>query len=173
MDLQYTSGARKTLGFTKAEALRLGHVYLAPEHLLLGLLDNNESDLAIRALLSLDVNLQELKSDVETRARNRCLSENSFSLMDVMELFSNGRKLGNGFYVEPGIETLDYMGVIRTARYYARENGGIWLGNEDFLLGLNHSGFEDRCGTIPYQCFAKRKINYDNLKAVLDEIKYE
>jgi len=61
---RFTEEARKGVGLAQEEALRLGHDYIGTEHLLLGLLREEEC-VAAWALGSLNVTLDEAREQVE------------------------------------------------------------------------------------------------------------
>ena len=60
----YTPGMREVLKLSKAEAGRLGHDYIGPEHYLLGIIRKGDG-LAVQTLNNLDVDLEELKMELE------------------------------------------------------------------------------------------------------------
>lgn len=65
MDAKFSQRIKDVLSFSKEEAIRLGNSEIAPEHLLLGILREGEG-VAIDILVSLGVNLYQLKKDIET-----------------------------------------------------------------------------------------------------------
>lgn len=60
----YTPGMREVLKLSKAEAGRLGHDYIGPEHYLLGIIRKGDG-LAIQTLMNLDVDLEDMKMELE------------------------------------------------------------------------------------------------------------
>jgi len=58
-----TEGARKVLELSLREALSLGHNYIGTEHILLGLVRENEG-LASKVLLALDVDANKVRNEV-------------------------------------------------------------------------------------------------------------
>jgi ATP-dependent Clp protease ATP-binding subunit ClpC len=58
-----TPRAKKVLDFAQREAISLGHNYVGTEHILLGLLDENEG-VAARILFDLDVDSEKVRSAV-------------------------------------------------------------------------------------------------------------
>lgn len=60
----FTPRAKKALELTLREALRLGHNYMGPEHILLGLVRENEG-VAARILLDFDADTQKVRNKVE------------------------------------------------------------------------------------------------------------
>jgi ATP-dependent Clp protease ATP-binding subunit ClpC len=65
MDAKFSQRIKDVLSFSKEEAIRLGNNEIAPEHLLLGILREGEG-VAIDILVSLGVNLYQLKKDIES-----------------------------------------------------------------------------------------------------------
>ena len=61
---RFSPQVKQVISRSRTEAVRLGHDFIGTEHLLLGLLSDNES-LALRVLESLEVDPIELKSSVE------------------------------------------------------------------------------------------------------------
>jgi len=64
MNRKFSPKVKKIISLSRTEALRLGHDYIGTEHLLLGMIQEEES-LAIKVLDSLDVDLTELKYKIE------------------------------------------------------------------------------------------------------------
>ena len=63
MDAKFSQRIKDVLSYSKEEAIRLGNHEIAPEHLLLGILREGEG-VAIDILVSLGVNLYQLKKDI-------------------------------------------------------------------------------------------------------------
>ncbi|WP_044118039.1 ATP-dependent Clp protease ATP-binding subunit [Alkaliflexus imshenetskii] len=68
MDLNYSSRVRDVLTFSKEEAQRLGNQFVAPEHLMLGLLRQPEGK-ALRLLERLKVDFEQLRETIEDRIK--------------------------------------------------------------------------------------------------------
>ncbi|MBK8227311.1 MAG: ATP-dependent Clp protease ATP-binding subunit [Flavobacteriales bacterium] len=64
MDARFTPRVRDIIGYSREEALRLGHNFIGIEHVLLGLLRHNEGN-ALRILQRLEVDVDELRKAVE------------------------------------------------------------------------------------------------------------
>ena len=69
MDNQFTQKVSDIIMYSKEEANRLGNSYIGPEHLMLGLLRDGESK-AIEILNNLDINLRQLKKEIESLLKN-------------------------------------------------------------------------------------------------------
>ena len=61
---KFSLKVKRILNLSRTEAMRLGHGYLGTEHLLLGMLEDNDN-LAVRVLDSMDVDFVELKFKIE------------------------------------------------------------------------------------------------------------
>src|ERR1035437_6489046 len=64
MEAKFSQRVKDVLSFSREEALRLGHAYIGPEHLLLGMIREG-TGLAIKILKGLEVNLSELRKELE------------------------------------------------------------------------------------------------------------
>lgn len=60
----YTPGLKEVLRYSRNEATRLGHDYIGPEHLLLGIIRKGDG-MAIQTLLNLNVDLEDLRIEME------------------------------------------------------------------------------------------------------------
>jgi ATP-dependent Clp protease ATP-binding subunit ClpC len=67
MDRKFSPKVKKIISLSREEAIRLGHDYIGTEHLLLGMIQDNDS-LAMKVLDSLEVDLDELKFKIEKRS---------------------------------------------------------------------------------------------------------
>ena len=64
MNRKFSPKVKKIISFSRNEALRLGHDYIGTEHLLLGMLFDNDN-LAVRVLDAMDVDFTELKTGLK------------------------------------------------------------------------------------------------------------
>lgn len=64
MDSKFSQRIKDVLSYSKEEAIRLGNIEIAPEHIFLGILREGEG-IAIDVLISLGANLYDLRKDVE------------------------------------------------------------------------------------------------------------
>ncbi len=69
MNIKLSQCVKDAIDYSKEEAIRLNNEYIGPDHLLLGLLRQGKG-IAINLLLSLNVDLEDLKKRVEDRIRN-------------------------------------------------------------------------------------------------------
>lgn len=77
MDNQFTQRVSDVITYSKEEAGRLENNYIGPEHLLLGILREGEGK-AIELLLSLYVNLKEVKLDIESEIRKKTTGDTMY-----------------------------------------------------------------------------------------------
>ncbi|MFT3738987.1 MAG: ATP-dependent Clp protease ATP-binding subunit [Breznakibacter sp.] len=68
MDLNFSQRIKDVLGYSKEEAERLGNMFIAPEHLMLGLLREGEGT-AIDILISLNIDLARIRQQLETKLK--------------------------------------------------------------------------------------------------------
>ena len=78
MNNQFTQRVSDVIQYSKEEANRLRNSYIKPEHLLLGLIREGEGK-AVRILESLDVNLQRIKTALETELRMQADAPDTYS----------------------------------------------------------------------------------------------
>ncbi|MFN3603626.1 MAG: ATP-dependent Clp protease ATP-binding subunit [Leptonema sp. (in: bacteria)] len=110
----FTKRAKKVLNeYAQQEAKRLGHDMIGPEHILLGLL-REEDSVAIKILKNLQIDLKELKKEVEKRAK-----QGSGALL--LDLSPNPDK---------------YQKIIDYSKEEARRLKHNYVGTEHILLAL-------------------------------------
>ncbi|MDW3645831.1 MAG: ATP-dependent Clp protease ATP-binding subunit [Bacteroidia bacterium] len=68
MESNFSDRVKDVISYSREEAIRLGHDYIGPEHLLLGLVREGEG-LAIKILVSLGVDLSQLKRSIENAVK--------------------------------------------------------------------------------------------------------
>lgn len=112
---KFTDRARKVLILAQEEAAKLGHGYIGTEHLLLGL-SHEESGVAAKALASLNINLANVRNQVE-------------------------KVIGRGSGADGDIGyTPRAKKVIELAMAEAQQLGQNYVGTEHILLGLIREG---------------------------------
>src|ERR1051325_8496512 len=109
---RFTERARRVVFFAQEEAGRLGENYVSTEHLLLGLIRENDS-VAARVLDRMGVSLGRIRSEVE-----RQVSRGDARLGSDMQLTPCGKR------------------VIDLAYHEARQLSCEYIGTEHLLLGL-------------------------------------
>ncbi|MFH0793023.1 MAG: ATP-dependent Clp protease ATP-binding subunit [bacterium] len=108
----YTPGMREVLKLSKAEAGRLGHDYIGPEHYLLGIIRKGDG-LAVQTLHNLDVDPEDVKMEME-----RML------------------EVGKGPTVGLFSPNADAKRVLETSKQVAGQMKHGWVGTEHLLLAL-------------------------------------
>ncbi len=111
-DTPFTPGWKEVMRQSRNEAGRLGHDYIGPEHFLLGIIRKGEG-LAVQTLLNMDVDLDDLKLELE-----RML------------------EVGKGPTVGIFPQNVEAKKVIETARQIAKQLKHNWIGTEHLLLAL-------------------------------------
>lgn len=114
MNSRFTARAIKVLELAQYAAQELQHHYVGTEHLLLGLIQEGEG-VAARALLSLEVDLETVRDEVET----------------ILGASSSEAKTGS-----PASYTPRAKRVMELAMMEAQDLGHNYIGTEHILLGL-------------------------------------
>ena len=70
MDNNFSSQVKEIISFSREEALRLGNDFIGTEHLLLGLIREGDNT-AIRILKSFNVDLYELRKEIELAVKDK------------------------------------------------------------------------------------------------------
>jgi ATP-dependent Clp protease ATP-binding subunit ClpC len=144
MDLKFSPRVKDVLTFSREEALRLGHDYIGPEHLLLGLIREGEG-MAIRILKSLGLNMPELRKTVESSVKSSANSSNNLNNMPLTKQAEKAIKLTN-----------------LEAKYFKSE----FIGTEHLLLSILKD--EDNTAT---QILNQNGVNYEIVKEELEMLK--
>ncbi len=110
----FTERVRKVLAMAREEAARLHHEYVGTEHILLGVLREGEG-VGFNALYSLEVDIQELRENVEAEAGRG----------------KSGRATGPDLPYSSRAKK-----VFELAMTEARDLGHGYVGTEHMLLGL-------------------------------------
>jgi len=109
----FTNRVKKIINeYAPKEAKRMGHEYLGPEHILLGLLKTTDS-VAVKVLQNLNIDLQELRKEVERRCEH-----------DSMTLL-----------VDPGNKD-KVQKILEFSREEARKLRHSYIGSEHIMLAL-------------------------------------
>lgn len=142
MEARFSPKVKDVISYSREEALRLGHDYIGTEHLLLGLIRDGDG-LAIRLLVSLGVNLQELRQNIEHSIKPSVKKNNNLANIPLIRQAEKALKLT---YLE--------------AKVYKAEE----IGTEHLLLSILKD--DDSVAT---QTLKKFNVDY---KAVKDELDY-
>src|SRR5438045_7685551 len=70
MDNNFSTQVKEIISFSREEALRLGNDFIGTEHLLLGLIREGDNT-AIRILKSFNVDLYELRKEIELAVKDK------------------------------------------------------------------------------------------------------
>jgi ATP-dependent Clp protease ATP-binding subunit ClpA len=124
------------MALANQEAIRLNHDYLAPVHIMLGILSMGSS-VATLVLRNMDIDLEALRSDIN-------------------KLVEPGAKQVNQTKMAQKEEARQ---VISYAIDEARKLGHKYVGTEHFLLGLFREGHN-----IPAQMLTQRGLKLDSLR---------
>ncbi|MCX7717354.1 MAG: ATP-dependent Clp protease ATP-binding subunit [Candidatus Sumerlaeaceae bacterium] len=127
----YTPGMREVLKLSKAEAARLGHDNIGPEHYLLGIIRKGDG-LAVQTLHSLEIDLEDLKMELE-----RML------------------EVGKGPNVNLFSPNPEAKRVLETTKEIARQMKHNWIGTEHLLLGLIKEE-----GTVAAKCLRNFGVDF-------------
>jgi len=77
MNNQFTQRVSDIIMYSKEEANRLRNSYIGPEHLLLGLIREGEGK-AIEILFNLQINLQDIKNQLEAIVKNNAENDTTY-----------------------------------------------------------------------------------------------
>jgi ATP-dependent Clp protease ATP-binding subunit ClpC len=141
---RFTDKARKVLVLAQDEAKNLGHNYVGTEHLLLGLLSEGEGIAAKTLLEETDLNLNELRKEIEN------LIGKSKQKIQAQKLNFTPRT----------------KKVLNLAMEEARKLGHNYIGTEHLLLGLLKEG-----EGVAVRVLKNSEVKLDNLrKEILDQL---
>jgi ATP-dependent Clp protease ATP-binding subunit ClpC len=134
--VEFTKRAKRVINeMAQEEAKRLGHDYVGPEHIFLGLLKEEDS-VAVKILINLNINLNELKKDVERKSREENL---------IMDL--------------PGSQD-KYQKIVEASREEAKRMKHNYVGTEHILLAL----LKDN-NNIAAAVLSSYSVNYNVIKS--------
>jgi ATP-dependent Clp protease ATP-binding subunit ClpC len=136
--LEFTKRAKRVINeIAQDEAKRLGSDFIGPEHILLGLL-REEDSVAIKILTNLNINLNELKKEVEKRTRDN----SGALLLDV----SQGQD--------------KYQKMIEVSKEEAKRLKHNYVGTEHILLALLRDNNNIAGGSL-----SSFSVNYNVIKS--------
>src|SRR5271157_1504667 len=137
---KFSERARRVLTLAQEEAQHLNHSYIGTEHILLGLL-REEDGVAAKVLVSLGANLGKVRSGVEF-------------------IIGRGEKPNTG---EIGL-TPRAKRVIELAIDEARHLGHNYIGTEHLLLGLLHEGGGVAAGVLDSFGITLEQVRNETIK---------
>lgn len=141
MESNFSDRVKDVISYSREEALRLGHDYIGPEHLLLGLIREGEGK-AIQILVNLGVDLQKLRRSIENAIKGTITVIN----LNNLPLTRQAEKVLKITYLE------------------AKLDNSSLIGTEHLLLSILR---ED--SNVAAQILSKFGITYDVFRAELEQ----
>ena len=156
MNNQFTQRVSDIIMYSKEEANRLRNSYIGPEHLLLGLIREGEGK-AIEILFNLQINLQDIKNQLETIVKNNVENDTTYdeniSFNDkaskVLKLCILEAKLLRNIAADSEHILLAIMKVKDNTAFHVLESNGVTYEKIKLTLqpdphaGLGFSEYED------------------------------
>ena len=93
MDNNFSAQVKEIISYSREEALRLGNDFIGTEHLVLGLIRDGENT-AIKILKSLNVDLYELRKEIELAVKDK--TGKNIANINSLPLNKTGRKSYTG-----------------------------------------------------------------------------
>jgi ATP-dependent Clp protease ATP-binding subunit ClpC len=133
---EFTKRAKRVINeMAQEEAKKLGHDTVGPEHIFLGLLKEEDS-VAVKILLNLNINLNELRKDVERRSREENL---------ILDLPSSQDR---------------YQKIVEASNDEAKRMKHNYVGTEHILLALLRDN-----NNIASSVLSSYSVNYNVIKS--------
>ncbi len=132
MNNQFTQRVSDIIMYSKEEANRLRNSYIGPEHLLLGLIREGEGK-AIEILFNLQINLQDIKNQLEAIVKNNAENDTTYDenisfnekASKVLKLCILEAKLLRNIAVDSEHILLAIMKVKDNAAFHVLESNGV------------------------------------------------
>ena len=141
MESNFSDRVKDVISYSREEALRLGHDYIGPEHLLLGLIREGEGK-AIKILVQLGVDLNKLRKSIENAIKGTITVIN----LNNLPLTRQAEKVLKITYLE------------------AKLDNSTLIGTEHLLLSILR---ED--SNVAAQILSKFGVTYDVFRAEIEE----
>lgn len=141
MESNFSDRVKDVISYSREEALRLGHDYIGPEHLLLGLIREGEGK-AIKILVNLGVDLSKLRKSIENAIKGTITVIN----LNNLPLTRQAEKVLKITYLE------------------AKLDNSTLIGTEHLLLSILR---ED--SNVAAQILSKFGVTYDVFRSELEE----
>ena len=142
MDSNFSPKVREIISFSREEALRIGNDFIGTEHLLLGMIRDGEG-LAIRVLQTMNVDLFELRREVEMAIKGK--SDKPVSNMNSLPLTKQAEK------------------VIRVTVLEAKAMKATMVESEHLMLSILRNK-----ENVATQILNQFDVTYENFKNELD-----
>jgi ATP-dependent Clp protease ATP-binding subunit ClpC len=139
MEAKFSPRVRDVISYSREEAIRLGHDYIGPEHLLLGLLREGEGK-AVQTLRALGVDLIRLKKAVEDSIRNSATHKN---ISGNIPLTKQAEKVLKVTYLEAKIFKSDIIGTEHLLLSILRDEDNIAAGTLH-QFAVNYETFKEQ-----------------------------
>lgn len=148
MNNQFTQRVSDIIMYSKEEANRLRNSYIGPEHLLLGLIREGEGK-AIEILFNLQINLQDIKNQLETIVKNNAENDTTYDenisfnekASKVLKLCILEAKLLRNIAADSEHILLAIMKVKDNAAFHVLESNGVTYEKIKLTLQPNtHAG---------------------------------
>ena len=140
MESNFSDRVKDVISYSREEAIRLGHDYIGPEHLLLGLIREGEG-LAVKIIVDLGVDLSQLKRAIENAVKGTVASINLTNL----PLTRQAEK------------------VLKITRLEAKLLKSAVIGTEHLLLSILREE-----NNVAAQIFTRYGVTYDLVRSELE-----
>ena len=120
MESNFSDRVKDVISYSREEALRLGHDYIGPEHLLLGLIREGEGK-AIKILVSLGVDLSKLRKSIENAIKGTITVNN----LNNLPLTRQAEKVLKITYLEAKLDNSSLIGTEHLLLSILREYSNV------------------------------------------------
>ncbi|MEM1000159.1 MAG: ATP-dependent Clp protease ATP-binding subunit [Bacteroidota bacterium] len=120
MESNFSDRVKDVISYSREEALRLGHDYIGPEHLLLGLIREGEGK-AIKILVQLGVDLNKLRKSVENAIKGTITVIN----LNNLPLTRQAEKVLKITYLEAKLDNSNLIGTEHLLLSILREDSNV------------------------------------------------
>lgn len=120
MESNFSDRVKDVISYSREEALRLGHDYIGPEHLLLGLIREGEGK-AIKILVNLGVDLSKLRKSIENAIKGTITVIN----LNNLPLTRQAEKVLKITYLEAKLDNSSLIGTEHLLLSILREDSNV------------------------------------------------
>ena len=121
MDAKFSPKVKDVIGYSREEAIRLGHNYIGPEHLLLGIVRDGDGE-AMKILRQLGVEAPRLRKVIEDAIKT---TSASMANMDNIPLTKQAEKILKITYLEAKLFKSEMIGTIHLLLSVLREEESL------------------------------------------------